>query len=193
MTGGCRSRPAAGSAPAAETSYSERGRVFARHLRRHPGGADRGSISLWVVIFTFTTLALLILVVDGGQAMNAKSRAADIAEQAARAAADDVNVATLRAKTGTVNLAPGACDLKSGPAARLVANYASGVPGATATLTVCTPSTTMVGGTASLAVTATVQLSVRPTIPVPPFTTISATAQETAYLACGSNTQREAC
>lgn len=146
-----------------------------------------------MVIFTFTTFALLILVVDGGQAMNAKSRAADIAEQAARAAADDINVTNLRTKTGTVNLAPGACDLKSGPAAQLVANYASGVPGATATLTVCTPSTTIVGGTASLAVTATVQLSVRPTIPVPPFTTINATAQETAYLACGSNTQREAC
>jgi Flp pilus assembly protein TadG len=215
MSGGCRIRPAAGSAPDKETSYSERGRVFARRSQRFPGSrcvrgpggpgggnprrrgavppGDSGSISLWVVIFTFTTLALLILVVDGGQAMNAKSRAADIAEQAARAAADDVNVATLRAKTGTVNLAPGACDLKSGPAARLVANYASGVPGATATLTVCTPSTTTVGGTASLAVTATVQLSVRPTIPVPPFTTISATAQETAYLACGSNTQREAC
>ena len=31
-----------------------------------PVPADRGSVSLWVVIFTFTTLALLILVVDGG-------------------------------------------------------------------------------------------------------------------------------
>ena len=40
---------------------------------------------------------------------------------------------------------------------------------------------------------ATVQLSVRPSIPVPPFQTISATAQETAYLACGSANQREAC
>jgi hypothetical protein len=28
---------------------------------------DRGSVSLWVVMFTFVTLALLILVVDGGQ------------------------------------------------------------------------------------------------------------------------------
>ena len=45
------------------------------------GPADRGSISLWVVIFAFTTMALLVLVVDGGQTMNAKSRAADIAEQ----------------------------------------------------------------------------------------------------------------
>ena len=65
-----------------------------------------------MIIFTFTTLALLVLVVDGGQTMNAKSRAADIAEQAARAAADDVNVASLR--SGTVGLGSGACDLQDG-------------------------------------------------------------------------------
>jgi hypothetical protein len=34
---------------------------------------------------------------------------------------------------------------------------------------------------------------VRPALPVPPFNTISATAEETAYLACGSADQREAC
>jgi hypothetical protein len=152
---------------------------------------DSGSVSLWLIIFTFTTLALLVLVVDGGQTMNAKSRAADIAEQAARAAADDVNVPSLR--SGTVGLGNGACDLQDGPAAQLVADYAAGVPGATATLTGCTQSMTSVGGTPSLSVTATVQLSVRPALPVPPFNTINATAEETAYLACGSADQREAC
>ena len=157
--------------------------------RRHH--ADRGSVSLWLVIFAFTTIALLVLVVDGGQTMNAKSRAADIAEQAARAAADDVNVGQLRG--GTIGLGGDACDLKQGPAAQLVASYAAGVPGAAATLTNCTSSVTDVGGNPSLTVTATVQLSVRPALPVPPFTTISATAQETAYLACGSADQREAC
>ena len=60
-------------------------------------------------------------------------------------------------------------------------------------LTGCTSAVTVVGGTPSLSVTATVQLSVRPALPVPPFQTISATAQETAYLACGSANQREAC
>jgi Flp pilus assembly protein TadG len=154
---------------------------------------DRGSVSLWVVIFTFTTLALLVLVVDGGQTMNAKSRAADIAEQAARAAADDLSVGDLRTGHGTVRLVGNACDLRTGPAAQLVAGYAAGVPGASATLTGCTSTVTDVGGTPSLTVTAIVQLSVRPDLPVPPFTTISATAQETAYLACGSQDQREAC
>jgi Flp pilus assembly protein TadG len=171
MSGGCR-RPAAGPVV---------------------GYGDRGSVSLWVIIFAFTTLALLVLVVDGGQTMNAKSRAADIAEQAARAAADDVNVSDLRTRKGTVALAGGACDLKTGPAAQLVASYARGVPGVTATLTTCTPSATTVGGTPSLSVSATVQLSVRPALPVPPFNTITATAEETAYLACGSADQREAC
>jgi hypothetical protein len=52
---------------------------------------------------------------------------------------------------------------------------------------------TTVDGIPSLSVTATVQLSVRPALPVPPFNTISATAEETAYLACGSADQREAC
>jgi Flp pilus assembly protein TadG len=144
-----------------------------------------------VIIFTFTTLALLVLVVDGGEAINAKSRAADIAEQAARAAADDVNVAGLR--TGTVSLGANACDLRQGPAAQLVTEYVRGVPGASATLTGCTPSMTSVGGTPAVSVTATVQLTMRPALPVPPFNTISATARETAYLACGSENQREAC
>jgi len=193
MRGGCR-RPAAARSAPPTTGHPERVRAPAPLAPR-----DKGSISLWVVIFTFTTLALLILVVDGGQTMNAKSRAADIAEQAARAAADDINVTNLRGGTAaggnTVELAGNACDLdpQTGPAAQLVANYASGVPGATATLTACTPSMTTVDGIPSLSVTATVQLSVRPALPVPPFNTISATAEETAYLACGSAHQREAC
>ena len=175
-----------------------RGQAFPRRIFRPTGDmrperhhADHGSVSLWLVIFAFTTIALLVLVVDGGQTMNAKSRAADIAEQAARAAADDVNVGQLRG--GTIGLGGNACDLKQGPAAQLVASYAAGVPGATATLTNCTSSVTDVGGNPSLTVTATVQLSVRPALPVPPFTTISATAQETAYLACGSADALEAC
>src|SRR5580693_6502206 len=129
MRGGCR-RPAAARSAPPTTGHPERVRASAPLARR-----DRGSISLWVVIFAFTTLALLVLVVDGGQTMNAKSRAADIAEQAARAAADDVNVGGLRAGQGTVALGGGACDLRTGPAAQLVADYVAGVPGATAKLT----------------------------------------------------------
>jgi Flp pilus assembly protein TadG len=88
-------------------------RELARRLRQNAG--DRGSVSLWVVIFAFVTLALLILIVDGGQVIVAKSRAADIAEQAARAAADDINPAALR--NGQVSIAAGACGTP-GPARR---------------------------------------------------------------------------
>ena len=66
--------------------------------------ADRGSVSAWVVIFAAVSIVLLVMLVDGGQAMLVKVRVADIAEQGARAAADDVNTGNLRAK-GTVTLA----------------------------------------------------------------------------------------
>jgi Flp pilus assembly protein TadG len=152
---------------------------------------DEGSVSLWVVIFAFTTIALLILVVDGGQVMNDKSRAADIGEQAARAAADDLDTGQLRA--GTVALAGGACDLQNGPAANLVAAYAKGVPGVTASLTGCQPGTTTVAGQQELSVTVTVHLSAPPALPVGAFSTINATATETAFVACGNADVQEAC
>ena len=90
-----------------------------------------------MVIFAFVTLALLILIVDGGQVIVAKSRAADIAEQAARAAADDINPAALR--NGQVSIAAGACDVP-GPASDLIATYQKGV-GVTASMLKCLPGT----------------------------------------------------
>ena len=55
------------------------------------GSADRGSISVLVVFFTLIALALASLLVDVGNALNARERAADIAEQAARAGANDIS------------------------------------------------------------------------------------------------------
>lgn len=146
---------------------------------------DRGSVSLWVVIFAFTTIALLILVVDGGQVMNAKSRAADVAEQAARAAAGDLNVASLRTGSG-VALAGDACD-PDGPAANLVAAYAKGIPGVTADMKSCQETAAQ-----PVTVTVTVQLSATPAIPVGVFSAISETATESAYVACGNADQATA-
>jgi Flp pilus assembly protein TadG len=145
---------------------------------------DRGSVSVWVVIFAFVTMILLTLVVDGGQVMIAKSRAADIAEQAARAAADDINPATLRA--GQVAIAQGACDLGNGPAAGLVAMYGKG----TASLRNCSIGTDAQGDPD---VTVQVQLSVSTAIPAPAFTGVTVSASETAYLACGTAGARTAC
>ena len=139
-------------------------------LLRH-STSDRGSVSLWVVIFAFVTLALLILIVDGGQVIVAKSRAADIAQQAARAAADDINPAALR--NGQVTIAAGACDTP-GPASDLISTYQKGV-GVTATMLTCTPGT---GPEGAPDVTVQVQVSMKPFLPVNPFGTITVTATE---------------
>jgi len=64
--------------------------------RRRAGRRERGSVTVFTVVFALAVMFLLALVIDGGIAMNAKQRAADIAGQAARAAADTVNLATLR-------------------------------------------------------------------------------------------------
>ena len=147
---------------------------------------ERGSVSLWVVIFAFVTLSLLILVVDGGQVIVAKSRAADIAEQAARAAADDINPAALR--NGQVAVAAGACRA-GGPATGLISTYSKGV-GVTASMLTCAVGTGVQG---TPDVTVKVHVSMNPVIPVAPFRTIDVTASETAYLACGSADARTAC
>ncbi|HEY7483426.1 MAG TPA: pilus assembly protein TadG-related protein [Streptosporangiaceae bacterium] len=67
---------------------------------------DRGTVSLFTAIFALFAIMLAGLLVDGGLAISARERAADIAEQAARAGADDIDEAALR-QTGepTVNTA----------------------------------------------------------------------------------------
>src|SRR4029078_3105887 len=155
------------------------------HEALHNNG-DRGSVSLWVVIFAFVTLALLILIVDGGQVIVAKPRAADSARQAARAAADDINPAARR--NGDVSIAAGACGVP-GPASDLIATYQKGV-GVTATVLKCLPGT---GAQSAPSVTVRVQVSMKPFIPVNPFSTINVQAAETAYLACGTADARVAC
>jgi hypothetical protein len=66
----------------------------ARAVTAGPG--ERGSISMFVVIFTIAVLMLAGLVYDGGLAISARQRAADIAEEAARAGANAVDVDALR-------------------------------------------------------------------------------------------------
>ncbi len=64
---------------------------------------ERGSMSVFVVIFSIAVFLLAGLLVDGGAAINARLKAADVAEQGARAAADQIDVETLRS-TGQVRL-----------------------------------------------------------------------------------------
>jgi len=66
-------------------------------------GAERGSITVFAVFSTLVALALASLLVDVGNAVNAQERAADLAEQAARAAANAIDVADLRSGTVAID------------------------------------------------------------------------------------------
>lgn len=67
--------------------------------RRPPArrpGADRGSAALFVAIFAPAMIFMAGLVIDGGAALEARQRAADTAEQAARAAGNECDEGLLR-------------------------------------------------------------------------------------------------
>ena len=81
---------------------------------------QRGSVSLFVVFFALAALALASLLVDVGSAINAQERAADLAEQAARAAADTISVTSLRGGVVAIDQ-PAACT----SAAALIQDYAA--------------------------------------------------------------------
>jgi Flp pilus assembly protein TadG len=150
-----------------------------RLLRAAPAEQrERGSVAVFTVVFAVAVIFLTALIVDGGIAMNARERAADIAEQAARAAAGNINVAGLRAG-GVAAIGPGACGL----AANLVSAYSqqdsSGVDrvtGATMTSCVATAGTE----TATVAVTITTQPLVAGILG-----SFTETARETATAECG--------
>jgi Flp pilus assembly protein TadG len=134
---------------------------------------DRGSVSLYLAIFAIAIFALLALLVDGGTAINARERAADIAEQAARAAANQVDVADLRAGNSQIMIGPGACDAADGVVEEYqVTSHTS------ASVKSCDAE---VGATS-----ATVYVSVHtsPLIPLI-FGNFTMTASATAYPACG--------
>ncbi|ACY99664.1 TadE/TadG family type IV pilus assembly protein [Thermomonospora curvata] len=72
-------------------------KVLRRALRRAGTDGDRGTIAMYTVLLTPSVLLLAGLLVDGGLAIHARQRAADMAEQAARAGANEIDVQTLRA------------------------------------------------------------------------------------------------
>jgi Flp pilus assembly protein TadG len=65
-------------------------------MRRLRPGGDDGAISVIVVLLAGAMFGLAGLVWDGGRAITARQHAADLAEQAARAGADDLDVTTIR-------------------------------------------------------------------------------------------------
>jgi Flp pilus assembly protein TadG len=155
-----------------------------------PGDGDRGSVAVFTAVFAFTVLLLLGLLVDGGNALNARERAADIAEQAARAAVTDLSIGDLHGQdtTGTETVAidwTTACTY----AQRTVTDYASGTGGVTgATMTKCGE------GANPLIATVTVTVTSTPAIPVPGFdSSMTMTATQSATAECGNADQQEEC
>jgi Flp pilus assembly protein TadG len=159
-----------------------------------PGGKlltdDRGSVAVFSAVFVFAVLLLLGLLVDGGNALNARERAADVAEQAARAAVTDLSIGNLhdQGATGSETVAINwttACNY----ALQTVADYAAGTGGVTgATMTKCHE------GANPLTATVTVTVTSNSAIPLPVFgssTTMTATQSATAE--CGTADQQEAC
>lgn len=88
--------------------------------RPHPAPErDRGSVAVFTVVFAVAVMLLTGLILDGGIAMNARERATDIAGQAARAAAGDIDVGALET-TGQAQIGQGACAIAN----QLVQRYA---------------------------------------------------------------------
>ncbi len=76
-------------------------RAWCARLLDRLRGADRGSGAAAVIIFASLFMVLAAFVIDGGLSISQRERAADIAEQAARYAAEDIDQGALR-NNGTV-------------------------------------------------------------------------------------------
>ena len=141
---------------------------------------ERGSVTVFTAVFAIAVIFLLALILDGGSALNARERAMDIAGQAARAAADTIDIQVLRT-TGRAVIGPDACTA----AASLVKSYGQVLSNGLDKVT----STTMLSCTApqgSERAKVQVTVTTRPLIPGV-FAGFHESAQATATPECGIN------
>ena len=110
---------------------------LARLRATHPRDRDRGSVAVFSVVFAVAVIFLTALIVDGGNAMNARERAADIAGQAARAAAEDIAPAALRQGTAPGGAFPIDWTTACGYAQQVVQRYGATLNGTTVTVAAC--------------------------------------------------------
>jgi Flp pilus assembly protein TadG len=156
-----------------------------------PGSArryrDRGSVAVFTVVFALAVILLVALLVDGGTELNARERAADIAEQAARAAAEDISPASLRAGTVAIDWSDsqnngGPCSFAQQAASDYAQDFGS---------TVSLGSVTCSQGATPQTATVTVTLNVQSVIPV--LSEPAVTVTQSATATCGNADQQEAC
>lgn len=62
---------------------------------------EEGSLALYMAVMAVGLMAMAGLVIDGGAAIAARGRAADLANEAARAAADSITQTSLRATSAS--------------------------------------------------------------------------------------------
>jgi Flp pilus assembly protein TadG len=121
--------------------------------------SERGAVSTFLAVLALALLAAAGLVVDGGRKVNTVREASNLADNAARAGAQAIDLDTLRTD-GTVRLLPGAAEQEA-------RDYLTEL-GHTATEIVVTDDT----------ITVTVELTVDPVLL--PTGQITVTATETA-------------
>jgi Flp pilus assembly protein TadG len=97
MTSGLARRPRHGSGHHASRPPSNRPRPWGRD--------DRGSATTFGLFLIMVVLVLAGAMIEGGNAMSARGHATDIAQQAARAGADKLDLAALR-ENGLVRIDP---------------------------------------------------------------------------------------
>lgn len=152
------------------------------------GARDRGSVAVFTVVFAIAVIFLTALIVDGGNAMNARERAADIAGQAARAAAEDIAPAALRAGNAPGGAFPIDWASACGYAQQVVQRYGAALTGTTVAMTACPA---QASGQTRAAVT--VQITTRPLIGGGVLGTFTETATGTATSECGNAVQQGVC
>ena len=76
-------------------------------IRHQPSTSERGSGTLFGLFLVIVVLVLAGVVVEGGNLMSIRGQATSIAQQAARAGADELDLDALRT-TGSVQLNPAA-------------------------------------------------------------------------------------
>ncbi|AXH93583.1 pilus assembly protein TadG-related protein [Micromonospora aurantiaca] len=84
--------------------------MTSRRLRtalRPAAGRDRGSATAFGLFLILVVLVLAGAILEGGNAMSARGHATDIAQQAARAGANQLNLGALR-QNGVVQIDPAA-------------------------------------------------------------------------------------
>ena len=145
----------------------------------HQAERDRGSVAVFTIVFAIAVIFLTALILDGGIAMNARERATDIAGQAARAAAGDIDVAALEAGDQPV-IGQNACAL----AEDLVERYATTDSGGIDKV----DSVTMLGCTAvpgTNQATVVVRITTKPLVGI--LKGFTETGTDRAFTECGIN------